>query len=243
MASVATCDAAELLIELGVGMVGLTWNHRNAAADGCSEPPHSGMSKFGRELTERLVAQRVIMDVAHANARTFDDVLEVAGAGGGYVACSHTDCAAIDPTPRNLTDTKMRSLRSVDLVVGIAAVPLVLRSDDRSVDRMAEHICHAIDVMGIDHVGIGPEREHASATGSGYPSGSAGDRSRGERSEKILARSEVGPRLDGAGFRTGIHPHHRRFRGLVRRPTGIAIANETAHAVTEGSSDWFVFRA
>ncbi|WP_051791906.1 dipeptidase [Amycolatopsis jejuensis] len=149
--------AAEVLVEAGVRMVGLTWNHRNAAADGCSEPPHGGVSVFGRELTERLVALGVIMDVAHANARTFDDVLELTSARGGQVLCSHTGCAALNPIPRNLTDSQLRALRAVDGVVGIAAVPMILGSADRSAHRMAEHICHAIDVAGVEHVGIGAD--------------------------------------------------------------------------------------
>src|SRR5207249_3634216 len=57
--------------ELGVRMVSLTWNRRNAFADGAGEPAHGGLSARGRELVARLVELGAIVDLAHASERTF----------------------------------------------------------------------------------------------------------------------------------------------------------------------------
>ncbi|MBS1870275.1 MAG: membrane dipeptidase [Actinobacteria bacterium] len=146
---------AELLVDLGVRMVGLTWEMRNAAADGTGEPTGGGLSAFGRQLTRRMIERGVIMDVAHASRGTFDGVLELVADGGGSVICSHTGCAALRDIPRNLTDDQLRALAAAGGMVGIAAVPPLIDLHDRSVDRMVDHVVHAMDVAGEQHVGIG----------------------------------------------------------------------------------------
>src|SRR5262245_55596617 len=48
-------ELIEVFWALGVRMVALTWNRRNAFADGAGEPGHGGLSSLGRELVARLV--------------------------------------------------------------------------------------------------------------------------------------------------------------------------------------------
>src|SRR5438552_7188471 len=62
---------------LGVRMVGLTWNRRNAFAEGAAE--RGGLSALGVELVERIAKLGAIVDLAHASERTFADVLEQPG--------------------------------------------------------------------------------------------------------------------------------------------------------------------
>lgn len=152
---IASGEIGELLVDLGVRMVGLTWEQRNAAADGNGEPGHGGLSTFGRDLVRRFLERRVIMDVAHASARTFDDVIEMVGEHGGEVVCSHGGCAALRDLPRNVTDDQLRVLAAAGGVIGIAAVPSLLHPTDRSIDRMVDHVVHALEVAGDDHVGLG----------------------------------------------------------------------------------------
>lgn len=152
---IASAEIGELLVDLGVRMVGLTWEQRNAAADGNGEPAHGGLSAFGRDLVRRFLERRVIMDVAHASARTFDDVIEMVGEHGGEVVCSHGGCAALRDLPRNVTDDQLRVLSAAGGVIGIPAVPSLLHPTDRSIDRVVDHVVHALEVAGEDHVGLG----------------------------------------------------------------------------------------
>ena len=77
---------ADVFHELGVRMAGLTWNRRNAFADGAAEDG-GGLSRLGRELVDRLVSLGVILDLAHASRGLFTEILE--RADGAPVLCSH----------------------------------------------------------------------------------------------------------------------------------------------------------
>ena len=98
---------ADVFHALGVRMAGLTWNRRNAFADGAAEDG-GGLSRLGRELVDRLVSLGVILDLAHASRGTFAEILE--RAGGAPVLCSHGACRVVYDTPRNLDDDQLRSL-------------------------------------------------------------------------------------------------------------------------------------
>lgn len=145
---------ADLFWELGVRMFGLTWNRRNAFADGAGEPAHGGLSGLGRDLVKRLGGLGAIIDLAHASEGTFDDVLELSDRPG-QVLVSHAGCREILDHPRNLTDDQMRALAEAEGVLGILALPFAIDPADTSIGRVVDHISHAVSIMGPDRVGMG----------------------------------------------------------------------------------------
>lgn len=142
----------DVLYELGVRMVGLTWNRRNQFADGVAETGAGGLSRIGRELVSRCAELGLVVDLAHASERTFWDVLEHPAAP--HVVVSHASCRAVFDHPRNLADDQLRGLASRGGVLGIMLHPLVL-GPGADVGRAVDHIDYAVAVMGSDHVGLG----------------------------------------------------------------------------------------
>jgi membrane dipeptidase len=157
---------------LGVRMVSLTWNRRNPFADGAAEPPGGGLSRLGGELVERMLGLGVILDLAHASERTFSDVLERADRGA--VLVSHAACRAVCDTPRNLSDDQLRALAARGGVLGMMLLPVVIDPGRREIDRAVAHFDHAVEVMGIEHVGLGGDfiRQVLHAVGMRQPSDS-----------------------------------------------------------------------
>ena len=100
---------ADVFHALGVRMAGLTWNRRNAFADGAVEDG-GGLSRLGRELVDRLVSLGVVLDLAHASRGAYAEILE--RAGGAPVICSHGACRAVHETPRNLDDDRFARSRA-----------------------------------------------------------------------------------------------------------------------------------
>jgi membrane dipeptidase len=145
--------SAEVFWELGLRMASLTWNRRNPAADGTAEEGDGGLSLLGRELVDRLVELGVVLDLAHASPRTFADVL--ARTNDAPVLVSHAACRAVHDHPRNLTDDQLRSLAERGGLLGMMLLPLVVDPDRATIDRAIDHLEHAIEVMGIEHVGLG----------------------------------------------------------------------------------------
>jgi membrane dipeptidase len=149
----AAPDLADVFFTLGVRMVGLTWNGRNAFAHGAAEDPQLGLTADGEELVDRLAALGVVLDLAHASCATFDEVLD--RVPGGAVIVSHAGCRELVETPRNVDDDRLRRLAERGGVFCLMAHPFVIDPAGRSLDRLVDHVDHAVGVMGLEHVGLG----------------------------------------------------------------------------------------
>ncbi|HET6449090.1 MAG TPA: membrane dipeptidase [Conexibacter sp.] len=139
--------------QLGVRMIGLTHFQRNAYADGNGEPSHGGLSGLGRELVRRIDALGMMLDLAHASDGTFQDVLDTSERAALVV--SHTACRALADDQRNVTDAQLRALAERDGVVGIFVCPYFIGGERNSVERVVDHVVHALEVAGPEHVGLG----------------------------------------------------------------------------------------
>ncbi len=143
---------ADIFHALGVRMAGLTWNRRNAFADGAAEDG-GGLSRLGRELVDHLVALGVILDLAHASHGLFAELLD--RAAGAPILCSHGGCRSVHETPRNLDDDQLRALADADGVFGLMLHPIAIGPERRTIDGVVDHLEHAASVMGIERVCLG----------------------------------------------------------------------------------------
>lgn len=116
---------------------------------------HGGMSQFGAEVIREMNRLGIMVDLSHAHEKSFYDALEISGTP---IVCSHSSCRALCDHPRNLTDDQMRLLASKGGVMQVTLYPGFLRSEGTAtiVDAM-KHLEHAIEVMGIDCVGLGTD--------------------------------------------------------------------------------------
>ncbi len=150
---------------LGVRMLSLTWNKRNAFADGLGVEDDRGLTSLGEELVDILAGLGVMLDLVHASPRTFAGVLD--RAPDACVLVSHACCRAVCDTPRNLSDDQLRAIAERGGVIGMMALPITVDPERPTIDRLVDHVDHAVAVIGIDHVGIGGDfiRQIAHATG------------------------------------------------------------------------------
>lgn len=158
-------DLLDVFWQLGVRMVGLTWNNRNAFADGLGVEDDRGLSDLGRDLVDRLVGLGALLDLAHASPRTFDNVLECAPVGA-TVLVSHAGCRGVHDHPRNLSDEQLQALAERGGVLGIMCLPITVGS--ARIEQVADHVDYAVDLLGIEHVGLGADfiRQVNRATGN-----------------------------------------------------------------------------
>jgi membrane dipeptidase len=144
---------AEVMWDLGARMLALTWNRRNPFADGVAETGAGGLSRLGEQLVDLCGELGFVLDLAHASERTFWDVLE--RYEGPPPIVSHAACRALHDHPRNLTDEQLRALADRGGVLGLMLHPLVIDSEEPTIGRAVDHLEHAVDLMGVDHVGLG----------------------------------------------------------------------------------------
>jgi membrane dipeptidase len=165
-------ELIEVFHGLGVRMASLTWNRRNAFADGAAEPESGGLSRLGFDLIARMREVGVMIDLVHASERTFWDVID--HADGAHLLVSHGACRGVFDTPRNLSDDQLRALAEAGGVLGVILMPIAIDRERWTLDRVIDHIDHAVSVAGIEHVGLGGDffRQIAAATALTAPADS-----------------------------------------------------------------------
>lgn len=137
--------------ELGVRLLGLTWNHRTAAADGCGEQG-GGLTRMGRELVETAWDLGMTLDVSHLNDAGFDTLLEM---GDGPVFASHSNGRALCPHPRNLTGGQLRRLAARGGVVGVNQTRFLVKEKDAALEDLLAHVRYIEKTAGPGTAGLG----------------------------------------------------------------------------------------
>lgn len=141
----------------GVVYMTLCHNGDNLICDSArkSKDTHGGLSAFGREVVKEMNRLGMMIDLSHAGESTFWQVLDESQLP---VVCSHSSCRALCDHPRNLTDEQMKALAAHGGVMQVTIYNGFLRTDGAATLKdVVAHINHAVEVMGIEHVGIGTD--------------------------------------------------------------------------------------
>jgi membrane dipeptidase len=70
---------------------------------------------------------------------------------------SHAACRAVYDHPRNLSDEQLQALADHGGVLGVMQHPIAVDPNSPTIDRVIDHIDHAVEVMGSDKVGLGSD--------------------------------------------------------------------------------------
>lgn len=142
----------DVLWRLGIRVMQLTYNERNAFGDGCVQPGNAGLSKYGFELVETMNRTGMLIDLSHCSHRTTLDAVE---ASAVPVAITHANAYALCPSPRNKPDEVMTAVAQAGGVVCPVTWGPAVRFDPRpDIASFLDHVDHAIQLVGPDHVGI-----------------------------------------------------------------------------------------
>ena len=116
---------------------------------------HGGLSPFGEKVVLEMNRLGIMVDMSHAAEPSFYDALEVSKKP---IVCSHSSARALCDHPRNLTDDQMKALAQKGGVAQVTMYNGFLRSDGKATILDAvEHLNHMVNIMGIEHVGIGTD--------------------------------------------------------------------------------------
>jgi len=150
----AGADMAYLWAGLGAAVCCLAYNLRNPFCDGIGESRDGGLSAAGRRLVRCLGNLGVIIDVSHMSDASFADLVE---ATDGPIVASHSNARALCANPRNLTDAQASEIAARGGIVAVSVHPTLLAERDVTVETYVDHICHFVELVGVDHVGMGAD--------------------------------------------------------------------------------------
>ena len=145
----------ETFRRLGVRIMQLTYNNRSIFGDGCLEPGNAGLSKAGHDAVRKMNELGVAVDLSHSGYRTTSEAIE---ASKKPVLISHSGCASIYAHPRNKPDEVMKALADRGGYFGVYLMPYLVASPTVPTRaHVIDHVLHANNLCGADHVGIGSD--------------------------------------------------------------------------------------
>ena len=148
-------ERIEMFRRFGVRIMQLTYNNRSIFGDGCLEPGNAGLSKAGIAAIKKMNDLGVAVDLSHSGYRTTSEGI---AQSAKPVLISHSGCAAIYAHPRNKPDEILKSLADHGGYFGVYLMPYVVASPTVPTrEHVLDHVMHAINVCGVDHVGIGSD--------------------------------------------------------------------------------------
>lgn len=147
--------------ERDVRVITLTWNGEN-----CFGSPNSadarvmgrGLTDFGAQAVEYMNELGMLVDVSHLSDGGFWDVARISRKP---FAATHSNCRALAPHTRNLTDEMIRALANRGGVAGLNYFPPFLspNPDERRsrVEDMCRHVLHMLNAGGEDCIALGSD--------------------------------------------------------------------------------------
>lgn len=146
----------EKLYQLGLRSVILTYNETNIFGDGCNVENAKGLSDAGKSFIKKLNQTNVIVDLAHYSEKSFWDAMELLDKPP---IVSHSNVKKLSNIKRNLTDEQIKAIAERRGVIGLNFVAVFVDEDysKATIDRLIDHINYIANLVGIEHVGIGPD--------------------------------------------------------------------------------------
>jgi membrane dipeptidase len=167
----------------GVRYMTLTWRG-NLAWAGSSQAHESrapnremGLTDFGRQVVHEMNRLGIIVDLSHVSDQTFYDAIAISNKP---VIVSHSNCRALAPHPRNVTDDMLRRLAANGGVIGVNFSRDFLKTAEQKQDggtpdikTVADEVDHMVKIAGIDHVGMGTDFDGGITPASGLKNAAA----------------------------------------------------------------------
>jgi membrane dipeptidase len=157
-------EELELWVEKGVRLIGPAWDDTRYAAGAWRGSGH-GLTKAGRALLDVMNEFGLILDITHMNERAS---LEALDQYEGVVVATHSNCRALVPGERQLSDAQIRAVGERGGVIGTVLYNRFLRANHRQGDRkelvtldhVVAHIDQICQVLGdARHVGLGTDMD------------------------------------------------------------------------------------
>jgi membrane dipeptidase len=150
-------DRIDVLFGLGVRSLGICYSESNILGGGMGETfKDSGLTDFGYDSVKRMNKLGLLTDIGHTNDRTAIEAIEASDlpiydshSGPSSIAIGHTK-----------GDEVLKTLAEKGGVLGVGGAGMGLRTEKNpigSIESYMECVEYCIELMGINHVGCGPD--------------------------------------------------------------------------------------
>lgn len=147
-------EKIQWLYDQGNRIGSLEWNDQNALATGNSGDPGRGLTEMGKAAVRKMNELHFIIDVSHANEKTFWDILETSSMP---IIATHSNAKGKCFVERNLTDQQIRALADKGGIIGLNACMHFIdrEKENQNAMHLADHARYIADLVGVEHVACG----------------------------------------------------------------------------------------
>ena len=150
-------DRIDLLFGFGVRALGITYSESNALGNGLKEDRDGGLTKFGKRAVERMNKVGMLIDCSHCGDQT---TLDTIAWSEQPIILSHIGARALWDTNRMAPDEVLVACAAKGGVIGVEAAPhstLTKHHPRHDLEAFMAHFEYLVQLVGIDHVGFGPD--------------------------------------------------------------------------------------
>ncbi|OED46065.1 peptidase M19 [Endozoicomonas sp. (ex Bugula neritina AB1)] len=145
----------EVMRELNLMVMQLTYNNQSLLASGCYEAVDSGVTRFGRQVIQEMNRVGMVIDMSHSSERSTLEAIEISQRS---IVISHANPTSFHPARRNKSDTVLKALAESGGLLGFSLYPFHLKNGpDCTLEQFCDMVASTADLMGIDHIGIGSD--------------------------------------------------------------------------------------
>ena len=145
----------EIMRELNLMIMQLTYNNQSLLACGCYEAEDSGVTRFGKQVIKEMNRVGMLVDMSHSGERS---TLEAIDISERPIVISHANPNSFHEAKRNKSDTVLKALGESGGLLGFSLYPFHLKNGpDCTLDDFCNMVADTADLMGIDNIGIGTD--------------------------------------------------------------------------------------
>lgn len=145
----------EIVHQLGVRFMQLTYNNQSLLAAGCYEPVDSGVTRMGREVIAEMNRVGLVVDMSHSGDRS---TIEAAEISSRPIVVTHANPHEWEPALRNKRDEVLRAIFASGGMIGFSLYPHHLRDKgDCTLEGFCRMVADTVSNYGIEHIGIGSD--------------------------------------------------------------------------------------
>ena len=114
----------QILQQLGVRIMQLSYNNQSLLATGCYEGQDSGITRFGREVIKEMNRVGMIIDMSHSAEKSTLEAIELSQRP---IAITHANPSFFHPALRNKSDKVLRAIGESQGMLGFSMYPFHLK--------------------------------------------------------------------------------------------------------------------
>lgn len=145
-------ENVKILFDNGVRMMAPTHFFDNKLGGSAHGVSGDGLTDFGKDVINKMVDLKMIIDIAHSSPKLIDDILSITNKP---IVSSHTGVKGTCDNVRNLSDKHIRAIANSGGLISIAMFEQAVCGTNAT--ATAQAIKYTADLVGVNYVALGSD--------------------------------------------------------------------------------------